>query len=91
MLTNDSIMTILDNTVTGVSQLWAHKLRSLLTLLGMIIGVGAVIGIVSIGEGCSVYSLMNLALLAAVTLSGSRHFRWSTKTGGGFRQLYMSH
>ncbi len=44
-------MTILDNTVTGVSQLWAHKLRSLLTLLGMIIGVGAVIGIVSIGEG----------------------------------------
>ncbi len=44
-------MTILDYTVTGISQLWAHKLRSLLTLLGMIIGVGAVIGIVSIGEG----------------------------------------
>ena len=44
-------MTILDYAVTDVSQLWTHKLRFLLTLLGMIIGVGAVTGIVSIGEG----------------------------------------
>jgi putative ABC transport system permease protein len=33
------------------SQLWANKIRSLLTLLGMLIGVGSVVGIVSISEG----------------------------------------
>jgi len=35
----------------GLSQLRANKLRSLLTLLGIVIGVAAVIGITSLGEG----------------------------------------
>ena len=35
----------------GLGQLRASKLRSLLTLLGIMIGVAAVIGIVSLGEG----------------------------------------
>ncbi len=35
----------------GLAQLRANKLRSLLTLLGIVIGVAAVIGIVSLGEG----------------------------------------
>ena len=32
-------------------ELWHHKLRTALTLLGMIFGVGAVIAMLSIGEG----------------------------------------
>ena len=35
----------------GLSQLRANKMRSLLTILGILIGVGSVVGIVSIGEG----------------------------------------
>ena len=35
----------------ALEQLWFHKLRTLLTLLGMIFGVGAVIAMVSVGEG----------------------------------------
>ncbi len=35
----------------GLAQLRANKLRSLLTILGILIGVGSVVGIVSIGEG----------------------------------------
>jgi len=35
----------------GVASLWAHKLRSLLTMLGMIFGVGAVVAMLSITEG----------------------------------------
>ncbi|MEW6753434.1 MAG: ABC transporter permease [Candidatus Latescibacterota bacterium] len=35
----------------GLAQLRANKLRSLLTLLGIMIGVAAVIGVVSLGEG----------------------------------------
>ena len=35
----------------GVASLWAHKLRSLLTMLGMIFGVGAVVAMLSITAG----------------------------------------
>ena len=37
----------------GLKSLRLHKLRSALTMLGMIIGVGAVIALVAIGEGAS--------------------------------------
>ncbi|BFM19206.1 ABC transporter permease [Gilvimarinus japonicus] len=35
----------------ALEQLWFHRLRTFLTLLGMIFGVGAVIAMVSVGEG----------------------------------------
>ena len=35
----------------AIAQLLQHKLRTLLTLLGMIFGVGAVIAMLNIGEG----------------------------------------
>lgn len=35
----------------ALEQLWHHKLRTFLTLLGMIFGVGAVIAMISVGEG----------------------------------------
>ncbi len=44
-------MIVLESIGIALIQLWAHKLRSVLTLLGMLIGVGAVVGIVSISEG----------------------------------------
>ena len=44
-------MTVLEPIAVGLSQLRANKMRSLLALLGILIGVGAVTGTVSIGEG----------------------------------------
>lgn len=44
-------MGILDAIRTGLSELLSHKLRSMLTMLGVIFGVAAVIAMVSIGEG----------------------------------------
>ena len=35
----------------AIAELWSHKLRTILTLLGMIFGVGAVIAMLNIGEG----------------------------------------
>jgi putative ABC transport system permease protein len=35
----------------AIEELWHHKTRTMLTLLGMIFGVGAVIAMLSIGEG----------------------------------------
>ena len=44
-------MILLEPIAVGLSQLRANKMRSLLALLGILIGVGAVTGTVSIGEG----------------------------------------
>ncbi|MEJ2444299.1 MAG: ABC transporter permease [Exilibacterium sp.] len=44
-------MNIEESVREALEQLWFHKLRTLLTLLGMIFGVGAVIAMVSVGEG----------------------------------------
>ncbi len=44
-------MTLPDALRTALENLSTHKLRSVLTMLGMIFGVGAVIAMLSIGEG----------------------------------------
>ncbi len=44
-------MIIYDALIIAIRGLFANKLRSLLTMLGVIIGVGSVITLVSIGEG----------------------------------------
>ena len=49
----------------GVRALRAHKLRSFLTALGMIFGVGAVICMLAIGEGASAEQLESIRLLGS--------------------------
>lgn len=44
-------MNFRDNLLDALEQLIHHKMRTFLTLLGMIFGVGAVIAMVSVGEG----------------------------------------
>src|SRR5438874_13567321 len=41
--------------VISTSSLWAHKLRSVLTLIGVVIGVSAVIAVVSLINGANQY------------------------------------
>ena len=38
---------------TAITSLWANKTRSMLTMLGVVIGVGAVIAMVAVGNGAS--------------------------------------
>ena len=44
-------MNIFESITMGITQLMANKLRSILSLIGILIAVGAVTGIVSIAEG----------------------------------------
>lgn len=44
-------MSIFESIKMAFSSLFAHKLRSILTMLGIIIGVGSVIAVVAIGQG----------------------------------------
>lgn len=50
-------MGIFDAIQTGLSELLSHKLRSMLTMMGVIFGVAAVISMVSIGEGAKQWAL----------------------------------
>ena len=49
----------------GVKNLLLHKLRSLLTVLGVILGVGSVISMLAIGEGSKLEALEQIRKLGA--------------------------
>lgn len=44
-------MNIVESIKVAISAIWANKMRSLLTMLGIIIGISSVITVVAIGEG----------------------------------------
>jgi putative ABC transport system permease protein len=50
-----SSMTFTEAIAVATSSLWAHKLRSVLTLIGVVIGVSAVIAVVSLINGANQY------------------------------------
>lgn len=56
-------MGVWESIASGLSEIFAHKLRSFLTMLGVIFGVAAVIAMVSIGEGARREALAQLRLL----------------------------
>jgi len=54
---------ILESIRTGLAELGSHKLRSFLTMLGVICGVAAVIAMVSIGEGAKSEAMEQIRLM----------------------------
>jgi len=56
---------LLETIRLGLKNLWLHRLRSLLTALGIILGVAAVITMVSIGEGKKQAALEQIERLGA--------------------------
>ena len=52
----------------GVRNLMLHKLRSLLTMLGVILGVGSVIAMLAIGEGSKRAALEQIRQLGATNV-----------------------
>ena len=77
------------DTKLGVKNLLLHKLRSLLTMLGLVFGVGSVIAMLAIGEGASAEAIAQIRRLgsknillraskpAADSASGSNNARLS--------------
>jgi len=55
----------LENLILALKSLWANKMRSFLTTLGIVIGVSAVIGVVSIVQGFSQVISNEIANLGA--------------------------
>ena len=51
---------MLENIRLSFQGIWAHKLRSILTMLGIIIGIGSIIAIVSTIKGTNEQIKQNL-------------------------------
>ena len=58
-------MKIYRNIRLGVKDLMLHKLRSLLTVLGVVFGVGSVIAMLAVGEGASAQALEQIRKLGS--------------------------
>ncbi|MGH7970491.1 MAG: ABC transporter permease, partial [Limisphaerales bacterium] len=44
-------MTLSNTLLAGLKEIWAHKFRSLLTMLGIILGVASLVGMAAIIKG----------------------------------------
>ncbi len=69
----------------GVKNLLLHPLRSLLTILGIFIGVASVIWLLAIGEGISAKAQQQIAELGANNIILSTVAPPTQQTGGKFR------
>ena len=56
---------MLRNVALGIKNLLLHKLRSVLTMLGMVFGVGSVVAMLSVGEGASKTALEQIRRLGS--------------------------
>lgn len=61
-------LNLLQNIESGIKNLMLHKLRSLLTMLGMVFGVASVIAMLSIGEGASKQALDDIRKLGSTNI-----------------------
>ena len=93
-------MLISQNILTALRGLMANKLRSALTILGIVIGVAAVIAMLSVGQGAqnSITSSISSLGTNLLFLSAGSEARFARAVGGGgasvtvrnIRQLTMS-
>jgi putative ABC transport system permease protein len=56
------------NIVLGIENLLLHKLRSFLTMLGVVFGVGSVVAMLSVGEGASKEALSQIRKLGSTNI-----------------------
>lgn len=75
--------------LVGVDGLRTHKLRSLLTMLGIIFGVAAVISMLSIGEGAKQEALLQIAQMGINNIIIQNREADDTEEGSGRDNLSL--
>ena len=85
-------MQLFDNIRLAFGSLWANKLRALLTMLGIIIGIGSVIAIVTLGDsltGSITDSLQSFGI-NNITVSLQQKTEDDETSGGAMRMFSMA-
>ena len=77
-------MLIFENIMLAISGLWANKMRALLTMLGIIIGIGSVIGIMTVGDSMQSSMTSNMQSMGAsnITVSLTQKSDSDVREGG---------
>ncbi|MBS1705451.1 MAG: ABC transporter permease [Armatimonadetes bacterium] len=78
-------MTLGDSFESAVRAIISNKLRSALTMLGVVIGVGSVIAMIGIGEGTRQKSLENLQIMGTNMITVMPDWRRGGQSAGGAR------
>ncbi|MHC4956510.1 MAG: ABC transporter permease [Planctomycetota bacterium] len=58
-------MRVTRNIKLGIKNLWRHRLRSMLTMLGVVFGVGSVVAMLAVGEGASAQAMDQIRRLGS--------------------------
>ena len=79
-------MLLVENILMAINALRANKMRALLTMLGIIIGIGSVIGIVNVGDSMTngISDSMSSMGISNITLSLSQKDSENTSSGNFF-------
>lgn len=72
-------MNLMESIASGIQALLSHKMRTLLTLLGVMIGVAAVIGMISIGDGAKTIIMEDSEKIGGATMIRFRRARYIMK------------
>ena len=74
-------MKITEGLIVGLSALRKNKMRSLLTMLGIIIGISGVVGVVSVGSGAKTLVIGELERIGASNMIVVWRKEWVRKDG----------
>jgi len=67
---------ITENAIVGITAIFTNRLRSLLTMLGIVIGVAAVVGTIAVGEGARTLILEEVEKVGGRTLFIVERHSW---------------
>ena len=81
---------MLDNIRMAFASLWAGKMRALLTMLGIIIGIGSVIAIVTVGDSLSGSLTDSLQSFGVGNITVSLQQKTESDSGGEVRMFSMA-
>lgn len=76
-------MGFFDGLIMGLIGLRKHPLRAFLTILGIIIGIGAVVSVVAIGDGARTLTLTELQQTGGINIVEIFRNQWSRSSRGG--------
>jgi putative ABC transport system permease protein len=76
-------MDILDGLLIGLSGLRKHPMRAFLTILGIVIGIGAVVSVVAIGDGARYLTLKEIQQTGGTNIVEIYRNEWSRSSRGG--------
>lgn len=76
-------MNFMDGVFIGLSGLRKHPMRVFLTVLGIVIGIGAVVSVVAIGDGARVLTLREIQQTGGTNIIEIYRNPWHRSSRGG--------